>query len=347
MPVAAVAVPAFSDGSLTAAVPAVAPVDDPDYFSIGRKDGRIRLLGVDLPPGSTIATRPDMPDHIAAWMDISPKTAREWHERYNKVNRGVKKASREAWTDDIRRGDWIIDGNTIRFTPWGDDIEELDGQHRLLAIANGTKTVTSLVVFGITPAARAVIDSGNSRSFADVLKMKGYANGTLIQALTKRYPSYLLGDRVDLARIKVSNTWLLAEFYKHEDRLLEAVAFARRMGQASRRRPVAGTMPTLTGSVWGLAYLVFSDIAGKDTALKYLEDQFLHGENLSRGDPAMAARNRIMTADKTNEQLDETKRCLVVWRGWNGYRGHLRFDKIQLPDGGRRQIVPEEFPEAA
>lgn len=349
-----VAAPAFNDGTATddaeeAASPAVA---DPEYFSISRKDGTFRILGVDLPPGSTIATCPipELKDHIAAWMPISPATAREWDERYNKVNRSKKKASQAAWADDVRRGRWIVDGNTIIFTPWGEKIEQLDGQHRLGAIADGNRTVWSLVVIGIDPAARWVIDSGNSRSVADVLKMNQYANPTILQALSKRYPLWLEGTRVDFSRQKVSPSWQLTEFYRHEQRLVEAAAFGHRMSNLTRKEK--GTSPPLSPTLWGLAHLVFNDAVGpedKDTATYFLERQFFWGDDVGRGDPATAARNRLMTADKTNENLGESQKMFIVVRGWNGWRGGIKIDKIQLPasaDGRKkREIDPEDFPE--
>jgi hypothetical protein len=343
--VSTVAVPAFSDGT---AVPAAAsPAADPDYFCIDREDGTYRILGVDLPPGSTIATCPLWPDMVGALMPISPAIAQEWLDRFNKENRGVKDASQEAWAEDVRHGRWIIDGNTVRFTPWGTDIELLDGQHRIGAIAEGTKTAWSWVVIGIDPAARWVIDSGNSRSVSDVLTMKHYKNPKTLQALSKRYPLYLEGHRVDLARMKVSNPWQLTEFYRHEERLITAAAFGRRMRAVGRKNP--GTCPPLPESIWALAHLVFCDRAGEVTATDFLERQLAYGDGISKGDPAMAARNRLLSADRTSERLDETQRCYIVWRGWNGFRGHLRFDKIQLPadrNGKKRHIRADEFDDA-
>jgi hypothetical protein len=111
---------------------------------------------------------------------ISPQLARQWLDQ-NHNNRKLKKRFVATLAGDIASGNWRITGDSIKFGPDG---SLLDGQHRLAACIAADKPITSLVIYGVPPDAKVVMDTGKARSPSDVLAMNGHKN---TNALTTAY----------------------------------------------------------------------------------------------------------------------------------------------------------------
>lgn len=91
--------------------------------------------------------------------------------KLNTENRPVKSNVLERYTADLKAGKFHFTGETIKISREG---KLLDGQHRLLAvIATGLPMKTNLQA-GLDPAIFTVLDTGSTRSIADVLALKNY-----------------------------------------------------------------------------------------------------------------------------------------------------------------------------
>ncbi len=115
-------------------------------------------------------------DPLVRWEQITPGDAAKWLED-NLSNRNMRARAVNAYARDMAEGRWQITGETIKIGRGG---ELLDGQHRLQAILASGKEQRMLVVYGIDPAARSVIDTGAIRSGADALRMSGVQSGNLM-----------------------------------------------------------------------------------------------------------------------------------------------------------------------
>lgn len=105
---------------------------------------------------------------------ITPTIARQWLDQ-NTHNRRLKASYVDRLARDIEQGHWRINGEAIKF---GDDGTLLDGQHRLAACIKADKPFTSIVVYGLPIETQDVMDSGKSRSVADVLTLNGTKNAS-------------------------------------------------------------------------------------------------------------------------------------------------------------------------
>jgi hypothetical protein len=110
----------------------------------------------------------------AELISVSPALAARWLER-NESNRTVREGRVNALAEAMRRGEFVVTGDTIKFAPDG---RLLDGQHRLWAVLESGVTVQMLVAYNIAPEAQVVMDTGAARKFADTLKWKGEKNYT-------------------------------------------------------------------------------------------------------------------------------------------------------------------------
>src|SRR2546430_282208 len=101
---------------------------------------------------------------------ITPELAQEWLDRGG-TNRKVTRRRIEAMTAAIQRGEWQLTGEAIKLD---DEGRVRDGQNRLHAIVEAGVPVRSVVARGVSEDAFDVMDTGRSRSAADVLHIHGF-----------------------------------------------------------------------------------------------------------------------------------------------------------------------------
>lgn len=108
------------------------------------------------------------------WKAAQPKTTRETITpevaaemlAYNIRNRPVKHLVVKKFVERMRSGEWIFTHEGIAFDVNG---AVVDGQHRLMAIAECGKPIEINVTVGLTPESYDAIDTESSRSAADLL----------------------------------------------------------------------------------------------------------------------------------------------------------------------------------
>lgn len=88
----------------------------------------------------------------------------------NIINRPINQYRIKKYADQMRRGEWKMNGESIIVGTGG---ELLNGQHRLLAISSFGLKIRMLFCFNVEPDTFDTIDTGDGRSGADVLAMKG------------------------------------------------------------------------------------------------------------------------------------------------------------------------------
>lgn len=109
---------------------------------------------------------------------ITPEKARRMLTA-NKNNRPVKTFKVQALKSDLRNGNFRVTHQGIALD-WNGNL--IDGQHRLLAIAETGVTVQMYVTRNCDPHIFKVIDTGASRSPSDVLKTMGAANYSTVSS---------------------------------------------------------------------------------------------------------------------------------------------------------------------
>lgn len=186
----------------------------------------------------------------SAWVDVDPATAKEMLAA-NKSNRPVSRDTVLGYAREMAAGAWIETHQGIAFDDSG---RLIDGQHRLLAVAESGATVRMLVTYdlperpaGQTQSTMDVVDRGRVRSVGSQLKIAhGLANGTKISAIAVKIATLCRTTRA--RRLSVRQTLFIYGEYKAAiDWLLErkakgtcgghslAAAFAFAMTQAGEK----------------------------------------------------------------------------------------------------------------
>lgn len=108
-------------------------------------------------------------DPYIEWVTVEPIDAERWLDQ-NEANRNVRQRVVNGYSRDMEAGQWLTTGETIKFDKAGN---LLDGQHRLTSIVQTGIAQRLLLVHGLDPAVRTVIDTGAVRTGGDALRMAG------------------------------------------------------------------------------------------------------------------------------------------------------------------------------
>lgn len=115
---------------------------------------------------------------------ITPEMALELLKR-NTKNRPLSARRAKGLAEAIKRGEWVVNGDTIRISKTG---IILDGQHRLQGISLSGETVQTLVVTGLPDSVFETIDvNRTARTTGDVMAIKGEKHYNVLAALTRMH----------------------------------------------------------------------------------------------------------------------------------------------------------------
>lgn len=106
---------------------------------------------------------------------------------YNKRNRSLTISKVRDYEGAIARGEWKLNHQGIAFYPDG---TIADGQHRVHAVALGSKAVDTLVFPNFDKSAIDTIDRAAKRNAGEALEMMGIADGKLKAPIAKTVMEY-------------------------------------------------------------------------------------------------------------------------------------------------------------
>ncbi|RAR27038.1 hypothetical protein DP092_26135, partial [Pseudomonas sp. MDMC224] len=199
--------------------------------------------------------------------------AEEWLGK-NQNNRNLRKAVVEAYARDMREGRWRYVADPIRFDSEGILI---DGQHRLSAVIQRGTTQTFLVVRGLPPETKQVIDTGANRLARDYLQMKGLSNSGHLASAARIY--LMLFGRVFNSGQKITNSEII-DWVEKNPGLIDYIQVASKIN-----REVGISLPA-SAAVLYRAYV----LGYPQDALYEFGELLATGQLLVEGDPIFAIR---------------------------------------------------------
>lgn len=262
----------------------------------------------------------------ASVVTVTPEMATQWLE-IGGVNRPLRQAWVETLAGRMKRGEWRLTGEAIKLDRYG---HVRDGQHRLWAIMESNTAIRTLVVLNVPDDAFDVMDTGRSRTVADVLSLHGYENSKGTSAAA-RYS--IIWDRGgSLASGSSGITTISApqarEYLKQHPGLAEWATRCRRISRAH-----------IPGGV-GVYASVFYRLAQIDEAAaeRFLDD-FVSGAGLAPDSPILLLRNRVLGM---RGRSDPNEVAALTIKAWNIWRrgGTLRLLGWRH-SGGMREPFPK------
>lgn len=243
---------------------------------------------------------------------VTPALAQEWLDTMG-ANRRLNAAHAERLADDMRNGDWRQTGDPVRFDRRG---KLVDGQHRLTGIVMSGKAQELFVIRGLDPQAMASIDTGKSRSFADVLSIKQLSGARKIAAAAKQIWHYEQGSMMTSGRA-VSHPQLQRVLKEHPT-LPEAVEL---VSQEPAIQPHA---------ILSFVYCLASELHPR-LAKQWL-DSVQEGEMQRKGMPAFELRlklQRLRGGAGARTQMRGPYVAAIMIQSWNAFlddETHVKLD---------------------
>jgi hypothetical protein len=248
---------------------------------------------------------------------VNAEVAAKWL-KLNVHNREARSATYSRYAEDMKNGEWLFDGNTIKFDKEG---VVQDGQHRLMGIVLADTAFDMIVVFGLPQESFAVQDMGKRRSASEVFKIAGF-KGTVssIAKLCKIYEETQFKSFKATEAKKMNNNRLL-RYAADNPTIIEASETILGMLRDAGVSPVK---PNIAGSL----YWAFKQ---KDEELaKDFMERLVLGVNLTPGDPLLGLRNRIIDAQRKKMRLNSGVLISALIKAWNNERRGSTLSYIRL-----------------
>lgn len=275
---------------------------------LAKAQGEYAPAGVSL---KEILTKHPAPRHFGRVL-VTPEMAKAMLERVNK-NRPVQRTRVQYWSIQLRSGRFRYLHQGIAFD-WNGTLQ--DGQHRLRAIDETGITAELMISVGMDPDNFTVIDTGLSRTAAQMLGLMGedgrvayaswLASAVRLLHLYDVWGAFMLDHRKE----RVGNDLIVDTYGKlDQDDALAACQFAQRL------RVEVGTGPT--GPIAAM-YLIRRAVAPDYDLAERFAEMLVKGIEDDQ-DPAYAVRRQLLhqTRGKSKGRTRAEEVMALILKGWN------------------------------
>lgn len=281
--------------------------------------------------GITVNLTTDAPPLSVEWVLVDPDTARTYLDE-NDANRALRARVVNAYARDMGHGAWAVTGETIKFSKTG---ELLDGQHRLSAIIESGTSQWMLVVRGLEPATKGIIDTGAPRSAGDALKLVGldagnpYAVAAAARLLVLWRTDRLRTMSSGLRHEDRATHGEIIEMVRKEPDILDAVSDAYR----DYERTGLPTGPA------AMARVVLHGIDAKDAAL-FFESLAGYATEGST-DPRAVLLYTVRQMRALGQMRKPGEAIGLIFSAWNAWRDKQKIKTLPTKDNkGRALPIP-------
>lgn len=234
---------------------------------------------------------PPYPAHITEEkVLVTPEMAKRYLDTMH-ANRSVSRLEVGVQEENLRNGSWFPEISPVFIDA---DDKAWDGQHRFQAVVNTGIPAYMIFIRGVTPEAAEYIDTGRKRTYADMLRM-GEVPDYKRQSVLTRYIALYEGFGIE--GVRNPSRYPVTQQAKNAHLNSDAVMKAIHAGEALYRGVHAN--PSWASYAAWRTGVTAED--GTFTVSPFWE-KVRSGENLVKGDPALALRNWLMNGLKRNRR---------------------------------------------
>lgn len=249
-------------------------------------------------------------------------------------NRRIRPLKVSEFAADMAAGRWRETGEAIKLDEHG---RMIDGGHRCSAIIMSGATIPTLVVYGVSEDSRVAMDTGTSRSLADILEFRGERQTRTLAAAV----AALAARRGGSARNAGSGGRISG------NRSLSRQALLDVLEQHPGIRESVTTLYTAVKHLrmpYGIAAALHYDMCELDRDdAEHFWTSLADGSGLERGNPIFTLREKLLeNAGKRTGKLQVEVVHAFIIKAWNAYREGRELTQLKWTRGGAH---PEAFPE--
>lgn len=282
------------------------------------------LMGLDDDGNERLMDTTDKEYATAEWVFVTPELAAEWLLK-NTHNRPYRPRVASAYAADIRSGDWLRNGESIKFATGG---ALLDGQHRLGGVEEAGVGAWMLVVRGLPKTTQETMDGGIKRTFSDVLKLRGEIHYATLASIVRSVFSWERGDRGVRGGAAATNAQLF--------QTLEKYPWLRDGCTVAARTAVGSGLPAgIGGLVWWMTVQLDPEDA------EGFFERLSSPDNHQTGEPIGELRKLLSKSEDVRGERSRRFLLAVSIKAWNKYRLGESVGLLKFTQGGAK---PEQFP---
>lgn len=257
---------------------------------------------------------------------VTPALAKKWLDTNEENYRRPRSAKVPAYARDMLAGDWDSDsGETIKFK----DGMLIDGQNRLMAVAQAGVPIEFDVASTTSDRAALVIDTGASRTAGDALRHEGVKH-------VMRASSVVRWTIFWDAKLYMGHGGGLNPTHSE---IISRLRDERGLYNAATSRGTDAQKAGLgNGSAAGVAFYLFSHI-DQDQAHTFF-DQVISGENLPRGCGPLMLRKRFTRIHL--DRITRAEQLALHVRAWNLFRRDRTATQLIIVSG---KLTNANFPQ--
>lgn len=251
---------------------------------------------------------------VAAKVEVVSPAIAKLYLQFNTANRPVKKSHVKFLSGAMSRGEWTLNGESIKFDADGNLI---DGQHRLLALVAAGCSVPMLVVRNLPSESFSTIDTGVARGGGDVLALTGHALPNHLSAAVKfviahEIKGVMWGEGSGTAN--VSNRQVLDAINRHPG--LEPWVVK---SHAAR---------FISPSTILAAACYLSSSRSNGHLVDAFLDKFISGANLEEESPVYQLRERLIAARNGQNRFTRKEIAALTVKAINAFRAGRSIKRI-------------------
>lgn len=253
---------------------------------------------------------------------LSPVWAKKLIESNSANQRNVSRDNLAKAEGSLRNDSFVLNGESVIVSDRG---RLLDGQHRALAVVNTGIGIWTVLVEGIPDEYFATIDSGKSRSYANVLQISGESHSTHLSSTVQRLAEYLRDPKSVGLSTPISHADLNLVRQMEPD-----------LGESCAALKHNRTMPPSRGAwLYHLAKKVDAQVT------QHFFDRLSDGQMLAADSPIYRLRERLVNERRGGEEkrkvikLREAMALLI--KAWNAY---VRGQSLRLLKWDEREQFP-------
>jgi hypothetical protein len=279
----------------------------------------------------------------AGIVNITPEQAAKMLERSVK-NRKLSIGRVHHYANEMREGNWMLNGDSIRFDFNG---VLTDGQHRLHAIIKANVSVEMIAITGLNPEVFKNIDTGKNRSGGDVISIitdKTNQHASFASSLITKILEYQKRNTFDTFAKKgitkifsnkavnssITNDHIVEYYRNNKTEVDEVVSFCLHYEKKSRK-------------ILSLGPLIF--IFWRLRKINILEAErffisLVTGENLSGINPIYHLREKLMAIKASETKPPTWHYPALIYKAWNAFRRNQEMKVLVIRSNETEPVKP-------
>ena len=262
---------------------------------------------------------------------ITPDVAREYL-KFNINNRPVRQSAVNRYAEEMKRGTFQLNGETIIFSDGG---VLMQGQHRLMACVKANVSFQSIVVRGVNYDAFHTIDQGCTRTESDVFSIYGVKESAITASIVSAYMRLQVGVDVaanvySLGRSGIAKKDLL-DVYLNSQELFDKIRLSTRRMYSKVRLLKISTIGCI------MAYLVLNKKHSYETVEQFFD--YLHF-GIGHGYSSInILRDKLINDFTSSRKMSEKHKIMLVAKAWNAYLRRLPVKQLSWNEAKEKNVV--------